>query len=102
MKRLAISPVALAVAALPILALLPALAEEKPVLLKDAPGREAVEAGCGICHSLDYIRMNSAFQKPDTWKAEVSKMVNSFGADITPADQEKILDYLIKNYGVKG
>jgi len=79
-----------------------AAADEKPVSLKEAPGREVVEARCGICHSLDYIRMNSSFQKPDTWKAEVAKMVMVFGADITPADQEKILDYLIANYGAKG
>jgi len=102
MKPLAITHAAVVVAALSILALLPAIAEEKEVPLKDAPGREAVEAGCGICHSLDYIRMNSAFLKPDTWKAEVSKMVNTFGGEITPADQETILDYLITNYGVKG
>jgi mono/diheme cytochrome c family protein len=102
MKPVAISHAALLAIALSMLALLPAIAEEKAVPLKDAPGREAVEAGCGICHSLDYIPMNAAFQKPDTWKAEVTKMVNAFGAEITPADQEKILEYLIANYGVKG
>jgi len=93
--------IALAAAVL-LLAAAPALADEKPVPLKDAPGRDRVESNCGTCHSLDYIRTNSAFQKPDTWKAEVAKMVNVFGAEIKPADQEKILEYLIANYGAKG
>ena len=90
------------IAAISLLAAAPALAEEKPVPLKDGPGREAVEASCGTCHSLDYIRTNASFQKPDTWKAEVVKMVNAFGAEIGPEDQAKILEYLIANYGVKG
>jgi mono/diheme cytochrome c family protein len=38
-----------------------ALADEKPVELKNAPGRDKVEAHCGACHSLDYIVMNSPF-----------------------------------------
>lgn len=101
-ESIAIVRAALFAAALSMQVVVPAAAEEKPVPLKDAPGREAVEAGCGICHSLDYIRMNSTFQKPDTWKAEVAKMVTIFGAEISPADQQKILDYLIANYGVKG
>jgi len=79
-----------------------ALADESQIHLKDAPGRDRVESNCGTCHSLDYIRTNSAFQKADTWKAEVGKMVNVFGADIKPEDQEKILQYLIANYGAKG
>ena len=80
----------------------PALADEKPVPLKDAPGRDLVESNCGTCHSLDYIRTNASFQKPEVWKAELAKMVNAFGAEIAPADQDKILEYLIANYGAKG
>jgi len=92
----------LALTAVILLLATPALAEEKPVKLKDAPGRGTVESNCGTCHSLDYIRTNSAFQKPDTWRAEVTKMVNVFGADIKPEDQAKIIDYLIANYGAQG
>jgi mono/diheme cytochrome c family protein len=92
----------IALAAALLLLSAPVHAEEKPVPLKDAPGRQAVEGNCGTCHSLDYIRTNASFQKPDTWKAEVGKMVNVFGAEIKPDDQEKILEYLNANYGAKG
>jgi len=102
MEPTAIFRSALLAGALSVQAVAPAAADEKPVSLKEALGRDVVESGCGTCHSLDYIRMNSSFQKPETWKAEVAKMVTIFGAEITPADQEKILDYLIANYGVKG
>lgn len=95
MKKLALTAAVLVLSA-------PAFAEEKPVPLKDAPGRQAVESNCGTCHSLDYIRTNASFQKPETWKAEMAKMVNAFGAEIKPEDQEKILEYLIANYGAKG
>ena len=77
-----------------------ALADEKPVALKDAPGRDTVEAACSACHSLDYIRTNSPFLAQQGWQAEVNKMVNAFGAPI-PADSIKpIVDYLTANYGV--
>ena len=52
----------------------PALAEEQPVTLKDAPGRDLVENNCGACHSLDYIRMNSPFPSAALWDAEVKKI----------------------------
>jgi len=78
----------------------PVLADEKPVALKDAPGRETVEAACGACHSLDYIRTNASFMNQQTWQAETNKMINAFGAPI-PADSVKpIVDYLTTNYGV--
>ena len=77
----------------------PALAEEKPVELKKAPGLETVEGNCGACHSLDYIQMNSPFQNAASWDAEIAKMINAFGAPISPDDAKVIGDYLKKNYG---
>jgi sulfite dehydrogenase (cytochrome) subunit B len=76
-----------------------AAAEEKPVTLKDGPGRETVENTCNVCHSLDYIRINSPFMTPQTWQAEVNKMINIFGAPASPQDAKTIIDYLVKNYG---
>lgn len=76
-----------------------ALAEEQPVPLKDAPGRDVVENTCSVCHSLDYIRTNSPFMTPQVWEAEVNKMINVFGAPASPADAKAIIDYLVKNYG---
>lgn len=78
---------------------LPALAQEQSVELKDASGKDAVEQNCGGCHSLDYVRMNSPFMKPETWDAEVTKMIKTFGAPISDADAKTIRDYLVQNYG---
>jgi hypothetical protein len=58
----------------------------------------AVEGNCGACHSLDYIVMNSPFLDAKAWTAEVTKMVNAFGAPIEKADQDKIAAYLSANY----
>jgi sulfite dehydrogenase (cytochrome) subunit B len=81
-----------------LLASTAALADEQPITLKDAPGHDVVEAQCGACHSLDYIRMNSPFPAPKTWEAEVNKMIHAFGAPIGPEDARTIVDYLSKNY----
>ena len=77
----------------------PAMADEKPISLKKAPGLEQVELGCNSCHSLDYIQMNSPFPNAALWDAEVTKMIKAFGAPITDADAKTIADYLKKNYG---
>ena len=77
----------------------PAVADEKPVELKQAAGRDAVEANCAACHSLDYIQMNSPFPNAALWDAEVTKMIKAFGAPISDADAKVIADYLKQNYG---
>ena len=76
-----------------------AAAEEKPVHLKQASGLDKVEANCGICHSLDYVQMNSPFLDVAGWDAEVTKMINAFGAPIEQADAKIITEYLKNNYG---
>ena len=77
-----------------------AVADEKTVQLKQAPGLDKVESGCSGCHSLDYVPMNSPFLAPAAWDAEVAKMINAFGAPIDPADAKTIADYLKSNYGM--
>ena len=77
-----------------------AAADEKPVQLKQAPGLDKVERNCGGCHSLDYVPMNSPFLSPAGWDAEVTKMINAFGAPIDQADAKIIADYLKSNYGM--
>ncbi len=76
-----------------------ALADESQVKLKEAPGKDLVQANCVICHSLDYIPMNSVFLDRKGWEASVAKMVKAMGAPIADEDAAKIVDYLAKNYG---
>ncbi len=78
---------------------LPALADETQIKLKDAPGRDKVEATCAACHSLDYIQMNSPFMSAAAWDAEVNKMIKALGAPISDDDAKAIKEYLTKNYG---
>jgi mono/diheme cytochrome c family protein len=83
--------------------LLPAttLAEEGPIVLKEAPGRELVVASCNACHSLDYIPMNSPFLDRKGWEGSVNKMVKVMGAPVTPEEAKQIVDYLVAGYGKK-
>ena len=78
-----------------------ALAEERSITLKNAPGRAMVENLCAGCHSLDYIAINAPFMNRQTWTAEVNKMINAFAAPIAPNDAAAIIDYLTVNYGEK-
>jgi hypothetical protein len=77
-------------------------ADEPAVRIKDAPGHDVVEANCGACHSLDYIRTNASFMTAKVWDAEVAKMINVFGAPIDAAEARTIVDYLTRNYGNPG
>lgn len=76
-----------------------ARADEQPIVMKQGPGLAELMANCQGCHSLDYVRMNSPFIAPDTWKAEIAKMRTAYGAPIDDEDTGKILAYLIANYG---
>jgi mono/diheme cytochrome c family protein len=85
-----------------LLLAVPARADEQPVDLKPGPGLDVVQNECNICHSVDYIRMNSPFLNADGWKAEMTKMRTAFGAPIDDADAETILNYLATHYGPPG
>jgi hypothetical protein len=76
------------------------LADESQLHLKEAPETPVVVASCSICHSIDYIEMNSVFMKRATWQAEVHKMVKVMGAPISDADQATVIAYLSREYGV--
>lgn len=77
----------------------PALAQEQ-VTLKPGPGLNAVTTSCSVCHTLNYIRMNSPFLSPDAWKAEVTKMRDGYGAPIDDDTAAAIIKYLSQNYAV--
>ncbi len=76
-----------------------AVAQERRLELKDAPGRAQVEANCGSCHSLDYVLMNSPFLDRNAWDGSVNKMIKVFGAPINADDAKAIVEYLNANYG---
>ena len=77
----------------------PVLADESQVVLKDAPGKQLVQGNCVMCHSLDYIPMNSVFLDRKGWEASVTKMIKVMGAPISEQDVAGIVDYLARNYG---
>ena len=66
--------------------------------LASGAGREKVQTLCNICHSVDYITMQPAGTKAQ-WTATVSKMRKLFGAPISDADSEAIINYLAEHYG---
>jgi hypothetical protein len=68
--------------------------------LPDAPGRQAVEQGCVICHSTRYITMQPGFSR-ETWTASVDKMRKVFGAPIPNEQAATIVDYLVAIRGPK-
>jgi hypothetical protein len=76
-----------------------AAAQETEVRLKDGPGRQLVEANCSMCHSLDYIPMNSPFFDRKGWEGSVNKMIKVMGAPVAAADVQGIVDYLAARYG---
>lgn len=76
-----------------------AAADESQIKLKDGANRDLVASSCAVCHSTDYIPMNSVFLDQKGWEGEVNKMVNVMHAPISKEDIPKIVEYLTKNYG---
>jgi len=76
-----------------------ALADESRIQLREGPGKDLVVGSCAICHSLDYIPMNSRFLDRKGWEAEVNKMIKAYGAPVAPEDAPRIVDYLTAQYG---
>ena len=74
-------------------------ADESALALVEGPGRERTQAACSMCHSLDYIIMNSPFQDRAGWARTVDKMRLVMGAPLSAEDAAKIVDYLEQQYG---
>lgn len=74
-------------------------ADESQIRLKEGPGKDLVAANCVMCHSLDYIPMNSPFLDQAGWKKEVGKMAKVMGAPIKEEDEAAIVNYLTSRYG---
>jgi cytochrome c5 len=78
-----------------------ACADETKIKLPAGPESVTVRANCSVCHSLDYLQMNSKFMDKAAWEAEVRKMVKVMGAPISAEDSARIVDYLTRNFGVE-
>jgi sulfite dehydrogenase (cytochrome) subunit B len=67
---------------------------------KPGPNLEFAQGNCGSCHSSDYIatQPEGPKYKKEFWQAEVTKMINVYGAPIEAADVPKIVDYLTATY----
>ena len=91
-------------ALLAVLMFVPALwvaADESDIALADDPARIRVQAACSMCHSLDYIEMNSPFLDRAGWERTVKKMVTVMGAPLTDEQAAEIINYLDRHYGKK-
>jgi mono/diheme cytochrome c family protein len=75
-------------------------AADGPMPLQPGPGDDVASANCNVCHTSDYIIMNSMFLTQDGWKAEVTKMRTAFGAPIDDATADQIIAYLAAHYAV--
>ena len=76
-----------------------AAADETSLRLTEGPGLTQVQASCSMCHSLDYILMNSPFQDKAAWEKTVNKMVKVMGAPLTADDITAVVAYLDTHYG---
>jgi sulfite dehydrogenase (cytochrome) subunit B len=71
---------------------------QETATLKSGPGAELVTSQCLLCHSADYISTQPHLTRA-TWKAEVIKMQQKYGAPIMTNNIDALVDYLAKNYG---
>jgi sulfite dehydrogenase (cytochrome) subunit B len=84
--------------AVALLACSQAQAGEDSITLHDGPGHDLVTTACAICHSLDYIQMNSPVMTRARWETTVHKMIDKFGAPISNEDGQAIVNYLATHY----
>jgi hypothetical protein len=84
-----------------VLLWLPSLGQgdESQIRLKEGVGKDLVVSRCAMCHSLDYIPMNSPFLDAVGWEKEVDKMVKVMGAPVPPDEVPALLRYLNSHYG---
>jgi competence protein ComEA len=54
-----------------------------------------MDAQCGRCHSLS--RVTSKTKTAAEWKITVDRMI-THGANLTPEQEQALIDYLAKNY----
>jgi hypothetical protein len=75
-----------------------ASAANKPNELPPGPAKATVEAKCKQCHDLK--RITNQHQNAQWWSLTLDKMVER-GLEIEPDEQQQLVKYLSKNFGVK-
>lgn len=79
----------------------PAAAAPAPLAadpLPAGPGKDIVADACSQCHELD--RVVSSHMDKAGWQGTVDDMI-SRGADLSPADEATVVDYLTAHFGKK-
>ena len=89
------------VAALCLASVATVAADDSDIVLKGGPDAALTTTRCSVCHSADYIEMNSVFLNKAGWTAEVNKMVKAYGAPIPEDEAAKIVAYLAQYYGAQ-
>jgi sulfite dehydrogenase (cytochrome) subunit B len=64
------------------------------------PNLDTVMNNCTGCHSADYIltQPRGPKFKEDFWRAEVTKMIKTYGAPVADGDISKIVEYLASRF----
>ena len=62
------------------------------------PGRAPFVTDCVVCHSPRYITMQPPFSRT-VWKGVVEKMMDAYGAHVTTAEAEEIVNYIVATRG---
>ena len=75
-----------------------ALAASNPTELPPGPAKATIESKCKQCHDLKKI--TKQHQDAKWWAGTLDKMVER-GLEIEPDEQQQVLKYLTKNFGVK-
>lgn len=69
--------------------------------LKAGPGHDLTVGRCVLCHSLDYIPANAPAMNRAGWQKTIQKMRERFGAPMSDAEAQQILNYLASDYAGK-
>lgn len=65
-----------------------------PLDVPPGPNLAAFQQHCLLCHSARYVTMQPRFSQT-VWEKEVKKMVDVYGASLTPDEQKQIVEYLV-------
>ncbi len=60
------------------------------------PVKDLFEGVCSGCHTLE--RVKAQHRSKEEWRVSTRAMIDQ-GAVLTPEETDKLLDYLVKNFG---